>query len=360
MKKVLALVLAAVMVLSLGTVLSAAPLTPPNTTPDTDDGTTTGLELIYGDEDSDLTFYLEDTDPGSFYTSTAIDTIDGAVFKNTGDYSLSVSASSDNSDVKASYKLVKNSAKDGVAVKISVAPVSEKFTVADAKDFKVVVKVVQTSKVAGEEKQSGTLEITGTVDNSRAIDTDAFEDASGNYVLDTTARVIDVSAFEAAEGNALSINYDDYSVKFAKVSKQNTSLYLYAKTDVVDVDNTKAIGSVGFAATKVKDAATITMPISEDNENLYGETVYVYSVVNGKPTGDAIAAEVVNHNSIIFSVPAGTTLGTYAAYGAKEEGEAEKPAIPETGANDLVNLAIVFSVVALAAAGFVAVKKASK
>ena len=299
---------------------------------------------------------------GTFKMSATSVASGAPAFLNTGKYSLSVSVSSDTSDVKASYKLVKNGAKGedaaGVAIEIKLDPASEKFTVEESKEYKVKIKVVQAVK--GGDKITGELEITGDVSNTRAYDTDAYENASGNYILDTEARVIDVSVFEEADGKSLSVNYDDYTVKFAKVAKQNTSLYLYAKTDVVDVDNTKAIGSVGFKPTRVKDAATITMPISHDNQNFYGETVYVYNVVNGKPTGDAIAAEVVNHNSVIFSVPAGTTLGTFAAYGAKEEGDAEKPAIPETGANDIVNIAIVFAVVALAAAGFVAVKKAGK
>ncbi len=359
MKKVLALVLAAVMALSLATAVSAAALIAPDATPDTDSGATTGLELVFGDKDSEHTFYLEDTDPTSFYLSaTPIADIDGSVFKNTGDYSLSVSVSSNNSDVVASYSLIKNSARDGVAIKVTVKPLAEKFTVEEAKDFKVTVNVVQASAATGEDRVSGKMEITGTVGNTRADSTDMFQDAHGNYTLDTAARVIDVSVFEDAEGKALSVNYSKYSVKFAKVAKQNTSLYLHATTSVAE--GSKAIAAVGFKPTRVKDAATITMPIGTDNQNLYGETVYVYALVDGKPTGEAIAAEVVNHNAVIFSVPAGTTLGAYAAYGDLQEGEAEKPAIPETGANDIVNIAIVFAVVALAAAGFVAVNKAGK
>ncbi len=361
MKKVLALVLAAVMALSLAAVASAAPLDAPDTDPSTGDTTLTGNELIYGDDDTDLTFYLEDTATPSFAlvdAADAVTSVDGDTFLTSGGASLSVSVSSDNSDVKASYKLIKNAAKTGVAIEVKIAAIAEKFTVADASDWEVKVKVVQVK--ADKTKVTGDLTIKGTVDNTKSFDSDVYEDANGKYILDDAARVIDVSVFEEADGAPLVVNYDDYAVKFAKVAKQNTSLYLYAKTDVVSVENTKAIGSIGFKPTRVKDAATITMPVSFDNQNFYGETVYVYNVVDGKPTGEAIAAEVVNHNSIVFTVPAGTALGTFAAYGAKTEGDAEKPAIPETGANDIVNIAIVFAVVALAAAGFVAVKKASK
>ena len=389
MKKVLALVLAAVMALSLAAVVSAEPLSPvtPGGGP-TDPTNFSAIDLLYGDDG--VSFLVEDTaatggifdlnnDGGTVNTSglgaplTADGYVDAVSFRNTGAYSLSVSVSSDNKDVKASYKLVKNDARDGVAIKVTIEPAKEKFTVADASDWEVKVKVVQKLSTVAD-AVVGEIVASGTLQNTRAIHTDAYTDASGNYIVDApsldgvvlangkndNARVIDVSVFEIAEGKALNIKYADYSVKFAKVSKQNTSLYLYAKTDVVSVTDTKAIGSIGFQPTRVKDAATITMPVSFDNQNFYGETVYVYNVVDGKPTGAAIPAEVVNHNSIVFSVPAGTALGTYAAYGAQTEGDAEKPAIPETGANDIVNIAIVFAVVALAAAGFVAVKKASK
>ena len=134
-------------------------------------------------------------------------------------------------------------------------------------------------------------------------------------------------------------------------------MYYGAKTGIVEG---KAIASIDFWANLVKDKVVVTMPITNDNENWYGETVYVYAVKDGKPTGDAIEGKIVNNNAVVFEVAAGSRLGTFAAYGDKAEGEAEKPAIPETGANDIVNVAIVFAVVALAAAGFVAVKKASK
>ncbi len=293
-------------------------------------------------------------------------------FMNTGDFSLSVSVTCDNADVVASYKLIKNDARNAVGIEVSVKPIAEKFTVEGTKDYKVNVKVVQKNAKAAAAVQ-GEYILKGTIENTRAVAKDSFTDASGNYILNTlslenvvlangkndNARVIDESVFDRANGKALTIEYKNYTVKFTKVSKQNTSLYLYAKTGVVEAP-TKSIASIAFQPTRVKDAATITMPISFDNQNLYGETVYVYALVNGKPSGEAIPAEVVNHNSVVFSVPAGTALGTFAAYGDKVEGEAEKPAIPETGANDIVNIAIVFAVVALAAAGFVAVKKASK
>ena len=385
MKKALSVTLAVVMVFTLATVLSAAPLA--NVPLGGFDGSFADEPFFYGEDP--VVFMLEDTTDDDFANNIsgpsgggdsglgaplATDGYNGATtFRNTGDYSLSVSVNSNNSDAKISYRLIKNADRDAVGIEITITPAAEKFTVEDieADNAEFTIKVVQ--KVVGEPAVTAQLKLANILENTRAYHTDAYADASGNYFVDApsldtdladgkndNARVIDVSVFEKADGKALTIDYDKYAVKFAKVSKQNTSLYLYAKTGVVSVTDTKAIGSIAFQPTRVKDAATITMPISFDNQNFYGETVYVYNVVDGKPTGEAIAAEVVNHNSIVFTVPAGTALGTFAAYGAKTEGDAEKPAIPETGANDIVNIAIVFAVVALAAAGFVAVKKASK
>ncbi len=335
MKKFLALLLAAVMTFSLASFASAAPLTPPDAgEPAVDIGDT---DLKYGDDA--LEFYLEPGDAGFAVSETSANGY--PAFLNTGDYKLSVSTSSDTGDVKVSHKLYRNNDRDGVAIKVTIEPIKERFTVKDDQEWKAKIKVVQNNKDT-KASIAGELEVKGTIDNTRAYDSDTYTNAAGTYVLDTEARVIDVSVFEDAEGSALSIFYPKYAIKFRKVSRQNTSLYLYAKTDVVDVDNTKAIGSVGFMPTRLKDAATITMPISADNENYYGETVYVYLVVDGKPTGTAITADVINHSYVVFNVPAGTTLGTYAAYGSQSLGEAEKPAaktektnkpaIPETGA----------------------------
>ena len=383
MKKLLALVMAAVLALSLAATASALEIVPgaPGTDPDEDFAPG---DFFFGGDDNTYETILTpggtfvpdgvNTDYFAIDTSTAAVKDDPATPEDEsapavpGDkYSISATASSSKPEIlKATIttKTIKN-ADGSKAAKITLKldPADEYFTV---EEHKVTVKVVvvQKESTANGAEYKAELEWKDLIVKNEAHFADEFyTDADGKVtsVDELSKPVIDKEVFtEAASGKALTLDYGKYTIKFAKVSKQNTSLYLKAKTGVVDVENTKAIASIGFKPTRVKDAATITMPINPDNENFYGETVYVYSVVDGKPTGDAIEAEVVNHNSVIFSVPAGTTLGTFAAYGAKAEGDAEKPAIPETGANDIVNIAIVFSVVALAAAGFVAVKKAGK
>ena len=379
MKKVLALVLAAVMALSLAATASAlviipgAPATDPAelAVPATfffgGDGETYTNLLMPGalvDEDDDvIAAFVPDENDASYFAIQASGV-------DPDKYTVSATVSSSKPDVlkatittKTDNLGVAPTASKGTKLTLKLDPADEYFTVEEHKvDVKIIV-VQKESKPNGETIKSE-VKIEGIVVKNKFHDkTEFYADANDKVVsvAELSNPVITADVFtDVADGKALVLDYGKYTVKFAKVTKQNTALYLKAKTDVVSVENTKAIGSIGFKPTRIKDAATITMPINPDNENFYGETVYVYTVVDGKPTGEAIAAEVVNHNSIIFTVPAGTTLGTFAAYGAKTEGDAEKPAIPETGANDIVNIAIVFAVVALAAAGFVAVKKASK
>ena len=380
MKKVLALVLAAVMALSLAATASALEITPG--TPGADPVVVDGPDeffFVFGGNDNTYetlltpggTFVADADDANLFAVDTSVDAVydvDGEVVTPAipGDkYTISATASSSKPDImKATIatKTIKN-ADGSKAMKITLKldPADEYFTVEDQK-VTVKVVVVQKESVANGDNFKAELEWKDLVVKNDAHAADEFYTDADNKVSSVATLskpVIAADVFtDAAKDKALTLEYSNYTIKFAKVAKQNTALYLKASTSVAE--GSKAIASIGFKPTRIKDAATITMPINHDNQNLYGETVYVYALVDGKPTGDAIAAEVVNHNSVIFSVPAGTTLGAFAAYGDKAQGDAEKPAIPETGANDIVNIAIVFAVVALAAAGFVAVNKASK
>ncbi len=385
MKKLLALVLAGVMALSLATFASAAIIvTPDDTTPANDDQP----EIMnFGDDTLEIPLtpgegFVSGTDktsPDNFLIISQIAQDEEATDFDTVEYSVSASASSNKSDILKAAVVV-DTDKDGKkgtagyeeskSLVLTLNPADEYFTVEEHK-VEVKVVVVQRLKASGSESIKSEFKFDVLVSNQSHGEDDFWQNADGKVegIYELSKPVIDKDVFTGiANGKALTLDYGKYALKFTKVSKQNTGLYLKAKTDVVSVDSTKAIGSVGFKPTRIKDAATITMPISPDNENYYGETVYVYAIVDGKPTGSAIKADVVNHSYVVFPVPSGTTLGTFAAYGAQKEGDAEKPAptktdkpaIPETGANDIVNLAVVLAVVALAGAGFVAVKKVSK
>ena len=370
MKKVLALVLAGVMALSLTTVASALDINDTQKSPDyTDAG---GIEdegkfVFDGDTFEDELIPVNDGDGDSDDFVTVGDSlfatkvVDG---NTTTEYDFSATVSSSNSDmIKASLtqKTRESGDDEGKYVVLKLDPADAYFTV-EEHEVKIKLVVIQKEKASNGHVAKYSKEFKVKIKNEEHGEDDFFENSSGKIVSavgDLSKPVIAEDVFTGiADGEALELNYGDYSVNFAKVNNQNTGLYLKADTAVAD--GSKAIASIAFKSTRVKDTATISMPIDADDENLYGEKVYVYALVDGKPSGEAIPGDVINHNSVIFTVPAGTTLGTYAAYGDKATGDAEKPAIPETGANDIVNIAIVFAVVALAAAGFVAVKKASK
>ena len=371
MKKVLALVLAAVMALSLAVTASALIITPGAPANDPADLEVPATFFFGGDgetytnllkpgalldeDDEVIATFVEDENDADYF----------AIETSTGDkYTVSATVSSSKPDVLKATITTKTENLDdskGMKLTLKLDPADEFFTVEDQKVDVKIILVQKESKPSGATIKSE-VNIKGIVVKNKIHDkTEFYADADDKVVsvAELSNPVIAADVFtDVAKDKSLTLDYGKYTVKFAKVTKQNTALYLKASTSVAE--GSKAIASIGFKPTRIKDAATITMPINADNQNLYGETVYVYALVDGKPTGEAIAAEVVNHNSVIFTVPAGTTLGAFAAYGDKAQGDAEKPAIPETGANDIVNIAIVFAVVALAAAGFVAVKKASK
>ncbi len=399
MKKLLALVLAALMALSLATMASAIIITPDTEDEKNDDqpetmyfgGDTLEIPLIPGEgfvEASDSDYFLIMSIINSTDSSTDTNTDDavkatataGTIIKK--EYAVSASASSSKPDMlKASIVSDKDSKgkkgqpgyEESIAYYLKLDPADEYFTVEEHK-VEVKVVVVQKEKTPGSETKKAEIKFDVLISNESHGKDDFWKNADGKVeaINELSKPVIDKEVFtDLANGKSLTLDYGKYAIKFAKVSRQNTSLYLKAKTDVVSVEHTKAIGSIGFKPTRVKDAATITMPISPDNENYYGETVYVYAVTDGKPTGAAIKADVVNHSYVVFTVPAGTTLGTFAAYGSEKLGDAEKPAptkntgkekpaIPETGAGDIANIAVVFAVVALAGVGFAVVKKAGK
>lgn len=373
MKKLLALVLAGVMALSLATTASALIITPDPASGDPTENPVLVDDRVFYFGGSDETYEDTITPGGDFVSITVNEKNYFALETADAKYTVSATASSNKPDMisaSVSKSTVGTAGNKGVKLVLKLDPADSFFTV-EEHTVKIKLVVVQKKSEANTDALRFEEEYEVTVKNYSHGADEFYADADGKVtsVYELSNPVIEAEVFtDVAKDKALTLDYGKYALKFAKVSRQNTALYLKASTDVVSVESTKAIGSVGFKPTRVKDAATITMPISPDNENYYGETVYVYAIVDGKPTGSPIKADVVNHSYVVFTVPSGTTIGTFAAYGAQKEGDVEKPAptktdkpaIPETGANDIINLSVVLAVVALAGAGFVAVKKVTK
>lgn len=376
MKKLLALVLAALMALSLAAAASALEISPDPTSGDPTEDPVLADGRIFYFGGSDETYEDVITPAGGFVPVTVNGGTYFALENGEDKYTVSATVSSNKPEMisaSISRKTIGTTGNKGVKLVLKLDPADSYFTVQEH-TVKIKLVVVQKKSEPNTEALRFEEEYEVTVKNYSHGPDEFYSDANNRVtsVYELSNPVIEAEVFtDVAKDKALTLDYGNYAIKFSKVSRQNTALYLKASTDVVSVENTKAIGSISFKPTRVKDAATITMPISPDNENYYGETVYVYAVTDGKPTGAAIKADVANHSYVVFTVPAGTTLGTFAAYGSEKLGDAEKPAptkntgkekpaIPETGVGDIVNLAVVFAVVALAGVGFAIVKKAGR
>lgn len=340
MKKILALLLA----LALCTTFVAAVQITPVTEDDTP-GIDVPAHLYFGDKTVSVAI-----EPSAEFTA-----VDDAFGTKIGDtkYEISCDVISSHKKMLSAEIVAKPYEKDGdkgAKLILELTPAKSYFTV---EDTEVTVSLSVSQKAAGGKTVKSTAEYKIVVGNKVHFTEDFWELADGSYSSfgSLTYPVIDVSVFDAARGDKLILDYDDYAVTFDKVKNQKTSLYLKANTGTIDGD--KVVASIAFAPTRVKDAAKITAPISADDENLYGDVVYVYAVDNGKPVGDAIPAEVIDHQFLVFGVPAGSVLGSYVAYGEKYGAEKtatkaaiEKPTIPETGADNKVTLFVILLVLA--------------
>lgn len=238
--------------------------------------------------------------------------------------------------------------------------------------------------------------------NKRYTSKDVYKDASGKYRINAGDEypVVDESAFNKAYGKQLTVDYPDYRVIFKNVKNQDIALNLEAdlvKAPTVSFDGTKPILQATFHDIYVKDAAEIEFKVNADAQNYKGTTGYAYKVdANGNLIKDSeITVKITDSSSVVIEIPAGTRLGaygeanklsTYAIFGEKQDAKASSSSSSSssdkgttstssntsstssnnnygntnTGASDVVNVATVFAVVSLAAAGFVAVNKASK
>lgn len=346
MKKLIALILTAAMMLSLGAVLSAA----------------------------DISGDIIGTVPGSSTFPEALEFTDEPVTVNlapggnfdewNGSESLSV-ASSDSAKLGISYK--KTTEPDGkVIYSVKLAP--KKTITAEEHDITITVVVAQVTSTG--DKVKGSMSKVITLFNGRHYEDDLIPQADDTYKLNATEPVIDVDVFArvADVGQKLSINYASYSVVFPKVSKQDTSLYLAASTSVPDpiakIANGKDVKYINFPGNPyLKDAAKISVNFNNDWQNQNGTTAYVYAVKDNKLIGEPIVATIEN-GAIVFETSG--RLGEYAIFATKmaSSSDAKKDtssvANPDTGEANTLMIGIALAAMALAAAGFVAVKKATR
>ncbi|MFA9379791.1 MAG: NPXTG-anchored protein [Acetanaerobacterium sp.] len=347
MKKLIAMVLTFVMMLSLAAVVSAA----------------------------DITGDIIGTVPGSSYFPTMLEFDEDAVIVDiaaggnfeewNGEESISV-ASSDNNKLAVSYK--KEIATDG-KILYSVKLDPQKTVTAEEHNVTVTIALAQITSEG--DKVKGSMTQVVTMYNARHYEDDLIPLADDTYKLNASKPVIDAEVFVKVadeDEQKLSINYASYSVVFPKVSKQDTSLYLSASTTVPDYISKIADGQdvkyINFPGNPyLKDAAKISVNFNNDWQNENGTTAYVYAVQDDVLIGEPIVATIEN-GAIVFETSG--RLGEYAIFATKmssiidAQNDTGSTANPDTGDSNTFAIAIVFATLALAGAGFVAVKKATR
>ncbi len=345
MKRLMALILTAAMMLSLGAVLSAADISGD----------------IIGTVPGSSTFpeKLEFTDE-----PVTVNIAAGGNFDEwNGQESLSV-ASSDPSKLAISYK--KSTEPDGKVI-YSVKLTPKNTITAEEHDITVTIVVAQVTSAG--DKVKGSMSKVITMHNGRHYEDDLIPQADDTYKLNATKPVIDAEVFArvADVQQKLSINYASYSIVFPKVTKQDTSLYLSASTTVPEaiskIAGDKDVKYINFPGNPyLKDAAKISVNFNNDWQNENGTTAYVYAVKDGVLHGEPIVASIEN-GAIVFETSG--RLGEYAIFATKmasvtDASKENSTANPNTGDSNMLAIAMVFATLALAGAGFVAVKKASK
>jgi len=216
--------------------------------------------------------------------------------------------------------------------------------------------------------------------NARHESDSVVKAADGTWYITATNPVIGESAFTKALNAKLSINYDGYSIIFNKVTNQSNALYLAATRTTKQANAAKAnepIVSLTFEPLKIQDDVTIKIGFSADQLNYQGTTVWVYDLdSSGKATGKGYQATLASDGTVMVEVPANTALNSLGVFASKQDTSSTSSSStssktdggsqsttkenPNTGLTDTVAIASVFAMVSLAAAGFVAVRKAGK
>ncbi len=346
MKKLIAMTLTLVMLLSLATIVSAAEVSGDLI------GTVPGTSIF----PEELEFTEE---------AVTVDLAPGGNFDAwNGEESVSV-ASSDTAKLTVSYKkYVEN---DGT-VRYSLRLTPKKTITAE--EHKVTVTIAVAQVTAAGDKVKGTMNKEIIMFNERHYEDDLIPQADDTYKLNANKPVIDAEVFAkvADYEQKLTINYSSYSVVFPKVAKQDTSLYLAASTSVPEyiskIANGKDVKYINFPGNPyLKDAAKISVNFNNDWQNENGTTAYVYAVSNDVLVGEPIVATIEN-GAIVFETKG--RLGEYAIFATKMASvvdatkDTSSTTNPSTGDGGTIAVAVVLATMALAAAGFVAVKKASR
>ncbi|MBC8584607.1 hypothetical protein [Youxingia wuxianensis] len=397
MKKVLSLVLAAAMVLSLGVVSFAADL-------GKDIEVEPTASLVWYDEDGNAitpatanaggTVMVNDVYFGdTIYIELAdLDTdadIKGVTFADSDDFTLSTSKSTNGAIVKSVQRLEgkKFDAGTDLAGRTDVIEIKlNDSTTTDEKkvEFSLVFKAKEAGALNGGDNYPKSAKFTFDIKlyvTNREEDADATIEAGDKVVINPVSNDKNEIIWTNASGDdiaklAFEAN-DDADSFYAKLStKYNTAIatkygdpvgaemYFWTFTGSATIDST------------ARATLTLYNPFDEEDDvdfaNGYWYTVDADGVVSEVKNLTYVDTDEDGNDVDGFRVKT-RTLGNYifsdveldleeVNADAEDDGttDADGKPIPNTGSSDMVNVAVVAAVVSLAAAGAVAFKKASK
>lgn len=366
MKKALALVLALVLALSLGVTAFAASVTVEDVDVTVEDVTTGGA--------TSATKYLYTYDKATYgwtqntYAITLAEVMldDEAVFEGAEKFQLT--------DVGGT-EFASASIKDGV---LTVKATAKALVETGVREFSVVGLII-TEDANGKTQ----IEKTKSINFKFTFTPDYVGDVAVGVAIDLEMNEFVISADQFAELAKSNITINALNGEFAittKVQKGQTAINFKYDTEVAekieDANEDAHILAVNFkGAQSFKGDAKITfsnkvgewLSLGDVIDHTGDETVYVYTFDGEKLT--LVGKQDAAKGDIVYTAPAGKALGSiYLSDKELKGAEAAESSSSssgnkgnvDTGANDMVSVAVAMAVVSLAAAGAVAFKKASK
>lgn len=366
MKKALALVLALVLALSLGVTAFAASVTVEDVDVTVEDvttgGATSAIKYLYTYEKATYG-WTQNT-----YAITLADVMldNEAVFEGADKFQLT--------DVGGT-EFASASIKDGV---LTVKATAKALVETGVREFSVVGLII-----SDDENGKTKIEKTKPINFKFTFTPDYVGDVAVGVAIELEMDEFVISADQFAELAKSNITIkalnDEFSIA-TKVQKGQTAINFKYDTEVAekieDANEDAHILAVNFkGAQSFKGDAKITfsnavgkwLSLGDVIDHTGDETVYVYTFDGEKLT--LVGKQDAAKGDIVYTAPAGKALGSiYLSDKELKGAEAAESSSSssgnkgnvDTGANDMVSVAVAMAVVSLAAAGAVAFKKASK
>ncbi len=188
-----------------------------------------------------------------------------------------------------------------------------------------------------------------------------------------TASVITTEGFEAAGSKSLSVQFDGYTIKFVKTTGQKGINF---ECNTVDIDeivekyDDNEFKFLSFTSNvKLANRGILTIDFDEYDEESFGFSsnddemvVYLYTY-DGTALTYAGKVNLADDDEVKYDLKAGDTLGQYVITNTELSGAAAKPddtdkeTNPNTGVSSSVSAAVALGMIALVSAAAISLKK---